>query len=183
MSRSAGIAATGCAWRCARTAARPSRTIACSSAFAPTPTRASSSRPGAPTRSACIWRICKYPIVGDPVYGGRFGAPARRRASSSIDALARLQAPGAACRRASRSIIRAPASGSTFESAVPPDFAGLLEALRDDARRRAHAARAAPVGGLMTVAWLTPRLAGAARGACAVDAARRRGERRALCDR
>ena len=62
-------------WRCAAMAARRSRTTASRSVSARTRWRACGSRPGARTRSACISRTSGYPIVGDPVYGGRRRLP------------------------------------------------------------------------------------------------------------
>ena len=43
--------------------------------------RACAWKPGARTRSACTWRTSGYPIVGDPVYGGRKRLPAGASAS------------------------------------------------------------------------------------------------------
>jgi 23S rRNA pseudouridine1911/1915/1917 synthase len=84
----------------------------------------------------------KYPIVGDPVYGGRFGLP-RGATAGLIDTLRgfKRQALHAAMLGFDH-----PRTGKplTLESPVPPDFAQLLAALREDAR---HAANAAPVRG------------------------------------
>jgi 23S rRNA pseudouridine1911/1915/1917 synthase len=84
----------------------------------------------------------KYPIVGDPVYGGRFGLP-RGATAALIDTLRgfKRQALHAATLGFDH-----PRTGKrlTLESPVPPDFAQLLAALREDAR---HAATAAPVRG------------------------------------
>src|SRR5450631_1960825 len=77
----------------------------------------------------------KYPIVGDPVYGGRFGLP--RGASLALSDSLRLfkrQALHAATLGFDH-----PRSGKrlTLQSPVPPDFAQLLEVLRADARAAA----------------------------------------------
>ncbi|HSY94956.1 MAG TPA: 23S rRNA pseudouridine(1911/1915/1917) synthase RluD [Steroidobacteraceae bacterium] len=77
----------------------------------------------------------KYPIVGDPVYGGRFGLP-RGATPVLIDALRgfKRQALHAATLGFDH-----PRSGERLilQSAVPPDFAQLLEVLREDARAAA----------------------------------------------
>ena len=77
----------------------------------------------------------KYPIVGDPVYGGRFGLP-RGATPVLIDALRgfKRQALHAATLGFDQ-----PRSGKRLilQSAVPPDFAQLLEVLREDARAAA----------------------------------------------
>jgi len=73
----------------------------------------------------------KYPIVGDPVYGGRFAQP-RGAAPELVDTL----------RAFKRQALHAAALGfdhpSTgkrmgFSSPVPEDFKELLQALRSDA--------------------------------------------------
>jgi 23S rRNA pseudouridine1911/1915/1917 synthase len=74
----------------------------------------------------------KYPIVGDPVYGGRFAQP-RAAAPALVDTLRafRRQALHAATlgfdhpRTGQRLVLNSP---------VPEDFGQLLLALRDDAR-------------------------------------------------
>jgi len=79
----------------------------------------------------------KYPIVGDPVYGGRLGMP-RGATPELIDALRgfKRQALHAATlgfdhpRTGKRLILR---------STVPKDFAHLLRALRNDAREASRA--------------------------------------------
>ena len=77
----------------------------------------------------------KYPIVGDPVYGGRFGLP-RGATPVLIDALRgfKRQALHAATLGFDQ-----PRSGKRLilQSAVPPDFAQLLAVLREDARAAA----------------------------------------------
>jgi 23S rRNA pseudouridine1911/1915/1917 synthase len=77
----------------------------------------------------------KYPIVGDPVYGGRFGLP-RGATPGLIDTLRafRRQALHAATLGFDH-----PRSGKrlTLETPVPPDFEQLLAALREDARAAA----------------------------------------------
>jgi len=78
----------------------------------------------------------KYPIIGDPVYGGRLGVP--RGASAEL---------AAALRGFKRQALHAaslgfdhPRSGRrlVLTSEVPPDFAQLLEVLRADAREAAR---------------------------------------------
>jgi 23S rRNA pseudouridine1911/1915/1917 synthase len=74
----------------------------------------------------------KYPIVGDPVYGGRFKLP-RGASPNLIDALRgfKRQALHAAALGFDH-----PRSGKrlTLQSPVPPDFAQLLIVLREDAQ-------------------------------------------------
>jgi 23S rRNA pseudouridine1911/1915/1917 synthase len=80
----------------------------------------------------------KYPIVGDPVYGGRFGLP--RGATPALASALRgfkRQALHAATlgfdhpRTSERLILQSP---------VPADFAQMLEALREDAHAAAQVA-------------------------------------------
>ncbi len=73
----------------------------------------------------------KYPIVGDPVYGGRFGLP-RGATSGLIETLRGFKRQ--ALHAASLGFDH-PRSGKrlALQSAVPPDFAQLLGALREDA--------------------------------------------------
>jgi 23S rRNA pseudouridine1911/1915/1917 synthase len=77
----------------------------------------------------------KYPIVGDPVYGGRFGLP-RGASQNLIDTLRgfKRQALHAAALGFDH-----PRSGKrlTLQSPVPADFAHLLRVLREDARTAA----------------------------------------------
>ena len=73
----------------------------------------------------------KYPIVGDPVYGGRFGLP-RGANPQSHRCPARVQAPGAA-RRDPGFRASADRQALTLHAPVPADFAHLLEVLREDA--------------------------------------------------
>ncbi len=74
----------------------------------------------------------KYPIIGDPVYGGRFGLP-RGATQGLIDALRgfKRQALHAATLGFDH-----PRTGKllTLQAPVPADFAQLLESLREDAR-------------------------------------------------
>ena len=85
----------------------------------------------------------KYPLVGDPVYGSR---------------LARLRGSGETLNTALRGFKRQalhaavlafdhPASGErlSFEAPVPADFAGLLTALRVDARSQAGTSRSVEI--------------------------------------
>jgi 23S rRNA pseudouridine1911/1915/1917 synthase len=85
----------------------------------------------------------KYRIVGDPVYGGRFGLP--RGATQALNE---------ALRGFKRQSLHAatlgfehPRTGKllTLHSPVPPDYAALLEVLRVDAREAARDAAAKPV--------------------------------------
>jgi len=84
----------------------------------------------------------KYPIVGDPVYGGRFGLPrgATPELSETLRGFKR-QALHAATLG-----FEHPRTGKTLSlhSPVPEDFALLLAALREDAREAARAAAAKP---------------------------------------
>ena len=138
MSRSAGTAATGCAWRCARTAGRRLRTIACSSAFAAIPTCACKLETGRTHQIRLHLAHRHYPIVGDPKYGGPApGAPARARREALIEALRGFKRQAL---HAATLAFDHPRSGKrlAFESPVPPDFAQLLAALRDDMRDAAR---------------------------------------------
>jgi 23S rRNA pseudouridine1911/1915/1917 synthase len=72
------------------------------------------------------------PVVGDPVYGGRLRAPA-----AASEALRQaLRGFRRQALHAQRLRFEHPASGRerTFEAPLPADFAGLLQALRRDAR-------------------------------------------------
>jgi 23S rRNA pseudouridine1911/1915/1917 synthase len=68
-----------------------------------------------------------YPLVGDPVYGGRRRLPAR----ASAEVIAALQAFHRQALHAARLGFTHPTSGRElmFESPVPADFAALLEVL------------------------------------------------------
>jgi 23S rRNA pseudouridine1911/1915/1917 synthase len=78
----------------------------------------------------------KYPIVGDPVYGGRFGRP--RGAGEELAEF--LRAFGHQALHAARLAFDHPRTGNRLglETPVPADFERLLELLRADAR---HASR------------------------------------------
>ena len=78
----------------------------------------------------------KYPIVGDPVYGGRFGLP-RGATPGLIETLRGFKRQAL---HAATLAFDHPRSGErlTLQSAVPPDFAQLLGALREDAREEAQ---------------------------------------------
>ena len=80
----------------------------------------------------------KYPIVGDPVYGGRFGLP-RGATSGLIDALRGFKRQAL---HAATLGFEHPRSGKTLtlQSPVPPDFAQLLGTLREDGRDAAEGA-------------------------------------------
>lgn len=84
----------------------------------------------------------KYPLVGDPVYGGRLGRP--RGASEELSDC--LRAFRHQALHAARLAFDHPRTGKrlTFETPVPADFAQLLEVLRADAR---EALRQAAPGG------------------------------------
>jgi 23S rRNA pseudouridine1911/1915/1917 synthase len=72
----------------------------------------------------------KYPIVGDPVYGGRFGRP--RGASAELIEALRLFKRQAL--HAATLAFDHPRSGKrlTLQSPVPADLGHLLDVLRDD---------------------------------------------------
>jgi 23S rRNA pseudouridine1911/1915/1917 synthase len=72
----------------------------------------------------------KYPIVGDPVYGGRFGRP-RGASEPLIDVLEAFKRQ--ALHAATLSFDQ-PSSGMrlTLQSPIPPDFEHLLDTLRSD---------------------------------------------------
>ncbi len=74
----------------------------------------------------------KYPIVGDPVYGGRFARP-RGAADGLIEILRGFKRQAL---HAATLAFDHPRSGErlTLHSPVPPDFARLLAALREDVR-------------------------------------------------
>jgi len=80
----------------------------------------------------------KYPIVGDPVYGGRFGLP-RGATLRLIDTLRGFKRQAL---HAATLGFEHPRSGErlTLQSPVPPDFAQLLGVLREDARDAARVA-------------------------------------------
>jgi 23S rRNA pseudouridine1911/1915/1917 synthase len=75
-----------------------------------------------------------YPIVGDPTYGGRLARPRGAR-ESLIDTLRDFKRQAL---HATTLAFDHPRSGyrQTFQSPVPPDFAALLAALREDIREQ-----------------------------------------------
>ena len=77
----------------------------------------------------------KHPLVGDPVYGTRLARP--RGAGDAL--MAALRGFKRQALHAAALAFDHPASGErlTFEVPVPPDLAGLLAALREDARTTA----------------------------------------------
>jgi 23S rRNA pseudouridine1911/1915/1917 synthase len=79
----------------------------------------------------------KYPIVGDPVYGGRFAQP--RDAAQEL--IATLRAFKRQALHAASLGLDHPRTGKrlALQSPVPEDFRQLLLALRDDARAAAEA--------------------------------------------
>jgi 23S rRNA pseudouridine1911/1915/1917 synthase len=83
----------------------------------------------------------KYPIVGDPVYGGRFAQP--RDASQEL--IVTLRAFKRQALHAASLGFDHPRTGKrlALQSPVPEDFRQLLLALRDDARTAAVALRRA----------------------------------------
>ncbi len=80
-----------------------------------------------------------YPIVGDPKYGPRRLARPRGATDSLVDALRGFKRQAL---HAAKLAFDHPRSGKRliFESPVPPDFARLLAALRDDERGAARSA-------------------------------------------
>jgi 23S rRNA pseudouridine1911/1915/1917 synthase len=82
----------------------------------------------------------KYPIVGDPVYGGRLGLP--RGATAPL--IATLRGFRRQALHAAVLGFDHPRTGKrlVLETPVPPDFAQLLSALRTDAQVAAPPARA-----------------------------------------
>jgi 23S rRNA pseudouridine1911/1915/1917 synthase len=74
----------------------------------------------------------RYPIVGDPVYGGRFGLP-RGASQGLIDTLRGFKRQAL---HAAALAFDHPRTGKrlSLQTPVPPDFAQLLTALREDAR-------------------------------------------------
>jgi 23S rRNA pseudouridine1911/1915/1917 synthase len=82
----------------------------------------------------------KYPIVGDPVYGGRFAQP--RAATQGL--LATLRTFKRQALHAASLGFDHPRTGKrmALNSPVPDDFQELLLALRDDARAAAELERA-----------------------------------------
>jgi 23S rRNA pseudouridine1911/1915/1917 synthase len=85
----------------------------------------------------------KYPIVGDPVYGGRFGLP-RGATLSLIDTLRGFKRQAL---HAATLGFEHPRSGKrlTLQSPVPEDFAQLLGVLRADAQDAARTQAGKPV--------------------------------------
>jgi len=80
----------------------------------------------------------RYPIVGDPVYGGRFARPR----GAADDLIGVLRAFKRQALHATSLAFDHPRSGKrlTLHSPVPPDFARLLAALRGDVRDFGRAA-------------------------------------------
>ena len=80
----------------------------------------------------------KYPIVGDPVYGGRFGLPR----GATLRLIETLRGFKRQALHAATLGFEHPRSGKrlTLETPVPPDFAQLLGVLREDARDAAQVA-------------------------------------------
>ena len=80
----------------------------------------------------------KYPIVGDPVYGGRFGLPR----GATLRLIETLRGFKRQALHAATLGFEHPRSGKrlTLQSPVPPDFAQLLGVLREDARDAAEGA-------------------------------------------
>jgi len=80
----------------------------------------------------------KYPIVGDPVYGGRFGLPR----GATLRLIETLRGFKRQALHAATLGFEHPRSGKrlTLETPVPPDFAQMLGVLREDARDAAQVA-------------------------------------------
>jgi len=80
----------------------------------------------------------RHPIVGDPVYGGRFAPPQ----GATPRLLATLRAFRRQALHAASLAFDHPRTGTrlSFESPLPPDFSDLLAALRDDVRQGGRAA-------------------------------------------
>ena len=78
----------------------------------------------------------RYPIVGDPVYGGRFGLP-RGATQGLVDTLRGFKRQAL---HAAALAFDHPRTGKrlSLQTPVPPDFAQLLAALREDAREAAR---------------------------------------------
>jgi len=74
----------------------------------------------------------RYPIVGDPVYGGRFARP--RGASDALNRC--LRGFRRQALHAASLAFELPRTGErrSFDSPLPADFAALLAALREDSR-------------------------------------------------
>lgn len=83
----------------------------------------------------------RYPIVGDPVYGGRFGRP-RGASESLVETLRTFKRQAL---HAATLAFDHPRSAKrlSLHSPVPPDFAQLLAALRDDLRDAAGSSASA----------------------------------------
>jgi 23S rRNA pseudouridine1911/1915/1917 synthase len=81
----------------------------------------------------------KYPIVGDPVYGGRFAQP-RGASPALVDTLRTFKRQAL---HAAQLAFDHPRTGKRigFVSEVPDDFGKLLSALREDARAAADLER------------------------------------------
>ena len=110
-------------------AATPSPTTGCASASARIPRWSAGWRPGAPTRSACTAHI-KYPIVGDPLYGG----PLRLPKGASDELIAVLRGFRRQALHAETLEFAHPVSGEPVRvtAPVPADMLALLAALRAD---------------------------------------------------
>jgi 23S rRNA pseudouridine1911/1915/1917 synthase len=76
-----------------------------------------------------------HPVVGDPVYGGRLRLPK----SADAHVIAVLSGFRRQALHATQLTLEHPVSGETmsWHADVPPDMAGLIEALRQDARQHA----------------------------------------------
>ena len=123
----------------------------------------------------------KYPIVGDPVYGGRLGRP--RGASEELVESLRTFGHQALHAAKSASITLAPAGSWRFRRRHPrTSWRCSRRCVPMPARRHGRPRRQGlrPLReGLMPIEWLTPCWP-APPSAGALDAARRRGEHRAI---
>ena len=108
------------------------------------PCCAANSRPGALTKSACIWPISAIRLLGDALYGSGFKTKANRLAE---EAQAALIALGRQALHATMLGFEHPRTGDLlrFESPLPRRYGGdLLERLRDPEPFQRHGAAAGP---------------------------------------
>ncbi len=130
MSPSADTAPTGCAWRCAGWApcGHPLRVLERFRAHSYLNVKLETGR----THQIRLHLAhLHYPIVGDPVYGGRLGLP-RGATQPLIDTLRTFKRQAL---HAATLAFDHPRSGKrlSVQSPVPKDYAALLAVLRADA--------------------------------------------------
>ena len=77
-------------------------------------------------------RTTRWSLTGDPVYGGRLALP-KGAGEKLVETLRSFRRQAL---HAARIEFAHPGSGEdmSFEAPVPPDLAGLLDALREDAK-------------------------------------------------